>query len=75
MLKDILILEIQILIIWTYQNRRVNAAINYLVNTYGISRDRFVPGFYGEADNLFKNASKEAQHQLNRRVEFTPANY
>ena len=56
-------------------NRRVNAAINYLVNTYGISRDRFVPGFYGEADNLFKNASKEAQHQLNRRVEFTPANY
>lgn len=56
-------------------DRRVNSAINYLVNTYGIAKSRFIPGHFGEADNLFKNASSEAQHQLNRRVEFSPANY
>lgn len=49
--------------------RRTDAVINYLVNTYGISRDRFVGTYYGEADNMFKNATKEQQHQLNRRVE------
>lgn len=49
--------------------RRTDAVINYLVNTYGISRDRFVGSYFGEADNMFKNATKEQQHQLNRRVE------
>lgn len=49
--------------------RRTDAVINYLSNTYGISKDRFVGTSFGEADNMFKNASKEQQHQLNRRVE------
>ena len=49
--------------------RRTDAVINYLFNTYGISKDRFVGTSFGEADNMFKNASKEQQHQLNRRVE------
>lgn len=49
--------------------KRTDAVINYLVNTYGISRDRFVGTSYGKADNMFKNATKEQQHQLNRRVE------
>jgi OOP family OmpA-OmpF porin len=54
---------------------RVQAAINYLVENYGLSKDRFVPGFYGEKENVVKNAKKETEHELNRRVEFTPANY
>lgn len=49
--------------------RRAEAVVNYLSNTYGISRDRFEISYYGEADNMFNNASKEQQHQLNRRVE------
>ncbi len=49
--------------------RRTDAVINYLNNTYGISKDRFVGTSFGEADNMFKNATKEQQHQLNRRVE------
>lgn len=48
---------------------RTNAVINYLVNTYGISSDRFIPSYYGEAENMYKGATKEQQHQLNRRVE------
>lgn len=48
---------------------RANAVIDYLVNTYGISRDRFIPKYYGETENLYKGATKEQQHQLNRRVE------
>lgn len=55
--------------------RRTAAAIDYIVNRWGISRDRFIPGSFGEEDNLFPNAAKESQHWLNRRVEFTPANY
>ncbi|MCO5231230.1 MAG: OmpA family protein [Chitinophagales bacterium] len=54
--------------------RRTDAVINYLVNTYGIARDRFVGSYYGEADNMVKNATKEQQHQLNRRVEITIVN-
>lgn len=49
--------------------RRAEAVVNYLVNTYGIDASRLKVGFYGEADNMYKNASKEQQHQLNRRVE------
>lgn len=55
--------------------RRTAAAVDYIVNRWGIARDRFIPGSFGESDNLFPNASKESQHWLNRRVEFTPANY
>jgi outer membrane protein OmpA-like peptidoglycan-associated protein len=53
--------------------RRADAVINYLYNTYGISKDRFVETYFGEADNMFKNATKEQQHQLNRRVEIKMA--
>jgi len=56
-------------------DRRTNASVDYIVNRWGIARDRFIPGHFGESDNLFPNASKESQHWLNRRVEFTPANY
>lgn len=55
--------------------RRVEAAINYLVTNYNISRDRFVPGHFGEKVNMIPDAKKETEHKLNRRVEFTPANY
>lgn len=48
---------------------RVEAVIKYLSTTYGIDASRLVASYYGEADNLYKNASKEQQHQLNRRVE------
>lgn len=51
--------------------RRTNAVINYLSDTYGIDRDRFVGSYYGKADNMFINATSEQQHQLNRRVEIT----
>jgi len=49
--------------------RRTDAVINYLVNTYGINRDRFIGSYFGEADNMYKGATREQQHQLNRRVE------
>ena len=51
--------------------RRTDAVIDYLVNTYGIDRSRFDGSYYGEADNMYKNATKEQQHQLNRRVEIS----
>ena len=54
---------------------RTAAAIDYMVEKYGISRDRFVAGFFGESDNLIDDAKRESEHLLNRRVEFTPANY
>jgi opacity protein-like surface antigen len=49
--------------------RRSNAVVNYLVNTYGIDASRFNISSYGESENMFRNASREQQHQLNRRVE------
>lgn len=55
--------------------KRVNAAIDYIVERWGIDRERFVPGFFGEQENLFPNAKRESEHLLNRRVEFSPANY
>ena len=54
--------------------KRTNSVIDFLVETYGISRDRFVPGFFGEKDNLFPNAKSSSQHLLNRRVELSPVN-
>ena len=54
---------------------RTAAAIDYMVENYGIARDRFVPGYFGEKENLFPNAKRAKEHLLNRRVEFTPANY
>ncbi|MCB0503179.1 MAG: OmpA family protein [Bacteroidetes bacterium] len=55
--------------------KRTEAAINYLVEKYGISKDRFIPQSFGETENLVKDAKRESEHKLNRRVEFTPANY
>jgi OOP family OmpA-OmpF porin len=54
---------------------RTNAVIDYIVENYNIDRNRFVPGFFGETENLFPDAKREKEHMLNRRVEFSPANY
>ncbi|MCO5249211.1 MAG: OmpA family protein [Chitinophagales bacterium] len=53
--------------------RRSDSVIDYLNKTYGIDKSRFIESHYGESNNLFKNATKEQQHQLNRRVEITVA--
>lgn len=52
---------------------RAKQAIEYLVSTYGIARDRFILQYGGETDNLVKDTSKEAGHYMNRRVEFSVA--
>ncbi len=52
---------------------RVNAAIKYLKDNYGISEDRFIKLPVGKSDPLIKNAVNENQHQSNRRVDFSPA--
>lgn len=54
--------------------RRANNAIDYLVNVYGISRDRFIVKAEGEAQPLYDKARRESQHKVNRRVEFKVAN-
>jgi len=50
--------------------RRAQAAIDYLVSNYGIDRYRFTKSFQGETSNLVKDANKDGEHYLNRRVEF-----
>jgi outer membrane protein OmpA-like peptidoglycan-associated protein len=55
--------------------KRTQAAIDFIVQRWGISADRFIPGHFGKKDNLFPNAKRESEHLLNRRVEFSPANY
>jgi outer membrane protein OmpA-like peptidoglycan-associated protein len=52
---------------------RVNAAIKYLTEHYGISPDRFIKLPMGKSDPLVKDANSENQHLVNRRVDFTPA--
>ena len=52
---------------------RVNAAIKYLKDHYGISEDRFIKLPMGKSDPLVKDAANENQHQSNRRVDFSPA--
>jgi OOP family OmpA-OmpF porin len=52
---------------------RVNAAIKYLKDNYGITEDRFIKLPLGKTDPLVKDAASEGQHQVNRRVDFTPA--
>ena len=52
---------------------RVNAAIKYLKDNYGISEDRFIKLPVGKTDPLIKNAVNENQHHSNRRVDFSPA--
>ena len=46
---------------------RANAAIDYLVGKYGISRDRFVLNWGGENNNLVPTSGS---NMMNRRVEF-----
>lgn len=48
---------------------RVNASINYLVEKYGISRDRFIVNYSGERTPLTGDQSSFEKYQ-NRRVEF-----
>ncbi|MCI4667599.1 MAG: OmpA family protein [Bacteroidia bacterium] len=56
--------------------RRVDNAVNFLVNTYGIDRGRFLTGYEGEKKTLIKNLADnhnpklEPLHYVNRRVEF-----
>ena len=49
---------------------RANAAIDYLVGKYGISRDRFVLNWGGENNNLVPTTGS---NMMNRRVEFAIA--
>jgi outer membrane protein OmpA-like peptidoglycan-associated protein len=48
---------------------RVNASIDYLVEKYGISRDRFIVKYSGEREPLTGDESEFEMYQ-NRRVEF-----
>ncbi len=57
--------------------RRVENAINFIVTTYGISKDRFQSDFSGESAPVIKNLPDNRQnrkleplHYVNRRVEF-----
>lgn len=57
--------------------RRVENTVDFLVKTYGISRERFVTEFQGEKINIIPdlpdnrgNRSLEPLHYMNRRVEF-----
>jgi OOP family OmpA-OmpF porin len=60
---------------------RANEAINYLVSTYNIPRNRFILTFGGEEsplvnglkDNYTVSTSEEFKHYMNRRVEFRVA--
>ena len=49
---------------------RANAAIDYLVGKYGISRDRFILNWGGENNNLVPTSGS---NMMNRRVEFEVA--
>jgi len=49
---------------------RAQSTIDFLVNKYGISRDRFVLNFGGEENPLFNSKGSQL---INRRVEFTVA--
>jgi OOP family OmpA-OmpF porin len=51
--------------------KRANAAIDYLVTNYGISRSRFILTYDGESKPLVKSAPT---NYMNRRVEFRAAN-
>ena len=49
---------------------RASAAVDYLVETYDISRDRLKIMYGGEESPLINNATRESQQYMNRRVEF-----
>lgn len=57
--------------------RRVNNAVDFIVNSYGVDRSRFVTSYQGEQQNLIQNLPAnhsnrklEPLHYVNRRVEF-----
>ncbi|MEM6262170.1 MAG: OmpA family protein [Bacteroidota bacterium] len=56
--------------------RRVENAVEFLVNTYGIDRSRFETGYEGETRNIIPELPSsysrqlEPLHYINRRVEF-----
>jgi len=50
--------------------RRAVNAINHMVQRYGIDANRFILRYVGEQENLVPNANREADHYMNRRVEF-----
>jgi outer membrane protein OmpA-like peptidoglycan-associated protein len=50
--------------------RRSEAAVNYLVDNYGISRSRFNIMYRGESEPIIPKANKESELFMNRRVEF-----
>lgn len=53
---------------------RAQEAIDYLVSKYGFSRDRFKLMYGGEDAPLAGESRGEAQHYMNRRVEFRVCN-
>ncbi len=53
--------------------RRSEAAVNYLVDNYGIDRSRFNIRYEGEAKPIIPNAKGEKEYYMNRRVEFKVA--
>ncbi len=52
--------------------RRAESAITVLKDRYGIAEGRFIMKYEGKGSPLFKDARNEAQHKVNRRVEFKP---
>lgn len=50
--------------------KRAKAAIDYLTDTYDIDRSRLILMYGGEESPMVMSASTEAQHFMNRRVEF-----
>ncbi len=52
---------------------RVNAAIKYITEHFGVAADRFVKLPMGKSDPLVKDADSENKHLVNRRVDFSPA--
>ncbi len=50
--------------------RRAANAISHLVERYGIDSNRFIMRYMGKQENLVPNAVREADHYMNRRVEF-----
>lgn len=52
---------------------RVNTAVKYLKDYYGVTEERFIRLPMGKSDPLIKDAINENQHHTNRRVDFSPA--
>ncbi|MBK9254880.1 MAG: OmpA family protein [Saprospiraceae bacterium] len=49
---------------------RAEAAVNYLVSTYGLDRSRFKIMYGGEESPLAPKSRSDKEHYMNRRVEF-----